>query len=79
MRSADIGSSVPGAHALPQRLTHITSHSASVSGHRTLEELLTALRKVAHCLVSFMGVAYRPLPIGWPSGQLAEMAQDDAG
>lgn len=49
---------------LPPRLTHINSHSATASGHRTLEELLTALRKVAHCVASFMSVAYRPLP-GW--------------
>ena len=61
MRSADTGSNVPGGHALPQRLTHINSHNALASGHRTLEELLTALRKVARCIVPFMSVACRPL------------------
>ena len=59
MRSADAGSNVPGGHAIPQRLTHINSHNALASGHRTLEELLTALRKVARCIAPSMSVACR--------------------
>ncbi len=46
---------------MPQRLTHINSHNALASGHRTLEELLTALRKVARCIAPSMSVACRPL------------------
>ena len=44
MRSTDAGTSISGAPALPQRLLH--SRAAASSGHRTTEELLTALRKV---------------------------------
>ena len=61
MKSADAGSNVPGGHAVPQRLTHINSHNALASGHRTLEELLTALRKVPLCIAPFMSAACRPL------------------
>lgn len=45
MRSADISINAPGAPLPPQRLFH--NHNASASGNRTMEELLTALRKVA--------------------------------
>ena len=61
MRSADVGSNAPGAPGLPQRLTHINSHNGSAAGHRTLEELLTALRKVWSCTMSLKSVANRPL------------------
>ena len=44
MRSADVSAGASGPPALPQRLMH--SHNAAASGHRTTEELLTALRKV---------------------------------
>ena len=66
MRSADIGSNVPGAPALAQRLTHINSHNASASGHRTLEELLTALRKVWRCTIPLevWGVGRSLMPLG---------------